>query len=496
MRLVEVDATLSLNDYASDARLALAVAELRAEAHTLVPKIAGCPVWMINSTAQGGGVAEMLPRIISMLRELGVDARWAVLESEEPAFFDLTKRLHNLIHGSGDPVLSSADREVYDRVSRQNADALKPQMGQRDLIVVHDPQPLGTGAILQNELGNRVLFRSHIGLDENLPATQAAWAFLEPYARCVSHAIFSAPEYIPEYLHGRSSTLYPGIDPLSHKNRELTPHKLVGILTNAGLIDASDPVLTPPFDDPAMRLGRDGEFRSLDGAREIGLLFRPTVTQISRWDRLKGWLPLMRGFVELKARYATGGGQSNERHRRRIEIMRLVFAGPDPESVRDDPEGKAVLDEIAAEYRALPEQLQDDIAILSLPMASRKHNALMVNALQRCSTIVVQNSIREGFGLTVTEAMFKGVPVLGSSACGIRHQVRDGVDGMLVDSPSDTTELADKLDTMLSSVLDRSRWGRSGARRAHDEFLVFTQVARWLRVLANETRRSAPPPSR
>lgn len=135
-------------------------------------------------------------------------------------------------------------------------------------------------------------------------------------------------------------------------------------------------------------------------------------------------------------------------------------------------------------YRGLAPEVQRDVALLSLPMESRRQNALMVNALQRAASIVVQNSLEEGFGLTVTEAMWKSAAILGSSACGIRQQVRDGVDGRLVSDPSDVDEVCDTLDEMLASPGERATWGRNARRRVHDEFLVFNQVSHWLRLLA------------
>ncbi len=438
---------------------------------------------MVNSTARGGGVAEMLPKMISLLGELGLPARWAVIGSDEPRFFALTKRIHNLIHGEGDPELTADDRALLEEVNRRNAAELRHQIRPGDILVVHDPQPLALGAMLKGELGLPTVWRCHIGLDERLPQTRAAWRFLRPYAETYDHAVFSAPEYIPSFLGGRSTIIHPALDPCSHKNRELSPHKLVGILCNAGLKLAHHPVLTPPFWESAQRLDPGGRFVPATDLEEIGLLYRTIVTQISRWDRLKGWRPLMEGFVRLKQRLANDSGY-DPRHRHRLEIVRLVLAGPDPASIQDDPEGRGVLEELCSFYTGLPPERQNDVALLTLPMGSRKENALMVNALQRCSTVVVQNSLREGFGLTATEAMWKHVPVLGTHACGIRQQVRHGVDGLLVSDPHDADEIADKLDELLEDPARRELMGRSGQRRAHNHFLVFTQLCNWIRVLA------------
>ena len=161
-----------------------------------------------------------------------------------------------------------------------------------------------------------------------------------------------------------------------------------------------------------------------------------------------------------------------------------MLAGPDPDSVQDDPEAGEVLEDLRTAYRELEPELQRDVVILALPMVSRRQNALMVNALQRSSTIVVQNSLREGFGLTATEAMWKGTAVLGSRACGLRQQIRDGLDGRLVSNPEDPAELAEVLSEMLASPRDRDRWAQEAQLRVHDEFLIFVQLRRWLAVLA------------
>jgi trehalose synthase len=166
-----------------------------------------------------------------------------------------------------------------------------------------------------------------------------------------------------------------------------------------------------------------------------------------------------------------------------LELSRLVLAGPDPAAIQDDPEGQQVFEELCDIYRGLPAEVQADVVLLSLPMASRKNNALMVNALQRCSTIVVQNSLREGFGLTATEAMWKRTTVLASSACGLRQQIRHGMDGHLLPDPEDVSNIADVLEELLTQPHVRESYARTAQRRVHEDFLIFTQLRHWLRVL-------------
>ena len=170
---------------------------------------------------------------------------------------------------------------------------------------------------------------------------------------------------------------------------------------------------------------------------------------------------------------------------RRIDLARLVLAGPVPSAVDDDPEGKEVLAELIELYRSLPAAVQEDVALLSLPMENPEQNASMVNALQRASSVVVQNSIREGFGLTVTEAMWKHVPVLTNrQACGPRHQVRDSIDGCVIGDPENVEELAAGLDAMLASPGRREYRGRNAQRHVHERFLIFTPLREWLDLLS------------
>jgi len=472
----------SLATYANDPRFASLVTELRSEAEQALPRVRGT-VWMVNSTATGGGVAEMLPGLVTLLRELGFKVNWAVIGSERPEFFQLTKRIHNLLHGQVEAGinLTSDDARLLEQVGQANADELAPHLGPEDLLVVHDPQPLGLGKALARRPGLPTIWRCHVGLDERNAATRAVWRFLEPLLATYTTAAFSAPEYIPSFLAGRASVLHPGIDPFSHKNRHLTVSKLVGILVNAGVQAAHEPVVTPGFPVPVKRLMPDG---SLAAPGEMGLLFRPIVLQVSRWDRLKGWRPLLDGFLRLKAQARAGQqvAELSPRNRNRLDLARLVLAGPDPASVADDPEGMAVFRELREVFLALPPVDQADVALLVLPMDSRKRNALIVNALQRCASVVVQNSLREGFGLTVTEAMWKQHAVLGTQAVGIRTQLRDQIDGLLTQDPNDADEIAGHLRALLTSPKARYDMGSRAHRRVHERFLIFSQLSHYLEL--------------
>jgi trehalose synthase len=488
IKQIEINESLKLRDYSVLTHLAHMVHRLRAEAEIMAPQLAGRTVWMINTTARGGGVAEMLPKMIAMLRELGVNTEWVTIGSDRPEFFNLTKRMHNMIHGVSGHKLTPGDRELYDAVSQENANELAPMIGPNDLLIVHDPQPLGTGALLKRDTGVASIWRCHIGLAEHLPVTAEVWSFLEPYARVYDHAVFSAPEYIPDYLARHTEIIHPGIDPLSHKNRELYPHKMMGILCNASLAKAHQPVLTPAFEHPATRLSPGGEWVVAGDLEEIGLFYRPIIVQISRWDRLKGFAPLMDAFVRLKTDHR--GADVPERHRHRLDLIRLVLAGPDPSGVVDDPEALEVLNELSEKYLALPPELQRDVVILNLPMHSLKENALMVNALQCSATVMVQNSLQEGFGLTITEAMWKSLPVVTSNTSGARQQIVDRLEGRIIEDPEDPVEIAKVLDEVLADQ-SRERLANNAQRRVHAEFLIFTQLQAWLRTLFQSVKVSA-----
>ena len=244
---VDVAPEHTLDDYTAVAHLAAAAGELKTEAASIVPRLAGRTIWHVSSTATGGGVAELLPPVIRLLRDLGISTEWVVIGSSDPAFFALTKRLHNLIHGSGDPRLGPEDREVFQRAGRENADRLQPLLRPGDVLIVHDPQPLPLAGFLRPAVPLVTIWRCHIGLDESNAATRAAWDFLTPYLTHYDHAVFSAPEYIPRAMAGRARVIFPGIDPLASKNRELTLHETVGILCRGALIPCPGPTVGDPY---------------------------------------------------------------------------------------------------------------------------------------------------------------------------------------------------------------------------------------------------------
>jgi len=443
-------------------------------------------VWMLNSTASGGGVAEMMPTLVDLLREVGIDARWLVLECDEPEFFRTTKALHNMLHGAGGRLDAPAARAVYNHVSRDAAAELR-HVGHGDILIIHDPQPAGIAAHLRQEQRPHLIWRCHIGTHERTEATQAAWDFLAEYLAPYDRCIFSAEPYIPAQLAPRSGIIYPGIDPLSHKNRFLRPYKLAGILRAAALVEGPPIPDWARFPAPALRYLRGG----WEPSPVPGLFYAPMMLQVSRFDSLKGFQHLMPAFSRL-AEIATERALRHRGNPARatweLEHSQLVLAGPDPTGVADDPEANEMLGRLCAQHDALPPPIRDRVHLLRLPMVDAKSNALIVNALQRIASLVVQLSVKEGFGLTVTEAMWKRTPVVASNVGGLAIQIRHGVDGLLVDDPEDATAVAERMIEATCAAGESEVRARSAKTRVHDHFLILGQVERWL----NEIQRAFP----
>jgi len=485
--LVEIKEGNKLEDYEKYANLVMPVKELLQEAEILVPNIKKHKIWMINSTAQGGGVAEMLPRMLSIMRQLELNIEWAVIGTEEQPFFQFTKKMHNLIHGQGEPHISEEEKIVFEAVNKENADDFaKNHLGEDDIVIIHDPQPMAMIQYLKSKFPKvKFIWRCHIGLDSDTPETDAVWAFLKPYLLQYDHSIFTAPEYIPKYLSSSVSIIHPSLAPLSHKNRELRLNKFTGILYSADLLPQRHNVINPAFENTVKRVQADGGVDSPWKPNDFEFLYSPLILQVSRWDRLKGFIGLMKGFTHLKQNIDKY--QKSEQHKRTLSIARLALAGPDPAFIQDDPEGVEVIKELIEFYTNLSSEVQKDIAILQLPMQSAKENALIVNALQRCSTVVVQNSLQEGFGLTVTEAMWKNITVVAAAACGIRQQIRDGIDGRLIQDANDAEEIAQVLADVFESDKQAEVYAQNAQKRVYNEFLVFTQIRKYMNLI-NQVR--------
>lgn len=361
----------------------------------------------INSTPVGGGVAEILTRMIPLLRELGVNACWDVIKGNE-AFFNVTKSFHNALHGNKEKITD----KMMDVFRENTAMNLCDMSFTGDVIMIHDPQPAGL-ILRKPELGRQWIWRCHIDVSNPDPSV---WDFLEPYVGKYDAAVFSMPDFaqklpVPQYM------IAPSIDPLSDKNKDLEPAYVQKVLEGFGL-------------NPE----------------------RPILTQISRFDRLKDPLGVIKAYRLV----------------RRHCDCQLVLAGGGAD---DDPEGKEVLREV--EEAAADDA---DIHVLLLPPFSD----LEINALVRGSTIVFQKSIKEGFGLTVSEALWKGKPVIGGAVGGIKLQIINGVTGFLVHSPEGAANRA--VELLLNPDM-RRKLGENGRRHVKENFLITRHVKDYLLLM-------------
>lgn len=424
-------------------------------------------IWNVNSTAQGGGVAEMLQPILAYVRSMDVDVRWVVIGGTSE-FFDITKRIHNNIHGhEGDGgSLGPQEQQTYQEVLARNAESFSRHIREGDIVICHDPQTAGLVSFLR-ERGCYVIWRCHIGHDRPNELTGRAWAFLTPHLQDVHRYIFTRRSYAPPQLDPqRVEVIPPSIDPLSAKNQALPPDVVRSTLIAAGIFAGPPSSTLPIYHRQSSTMGVVR--RTAEVIRTAPL--RPNqrlILQVSRWDHLKDPIGVMQGFVRnLQDPSAV-----------------LMLAGPSVAAVADDPEGGQVLAQVIAAWKALPDFLRRRVHIACLPMADREENAAIVNALQRHATIVVQKSLHEGFGLTVTEAMWKARPVVASAVGGIQDQITDGVHGLLVRDPTDLAEFASALDRILADRNLARRLMRNARQRVRTQFLVPRHLCQYYRML-------------
>jgi trehalose synthase len=456
VREVQIDATPL-------ERLAPLLGEARAEqlrAYVVLARtlLADRVVWNVNATASGGGVAEMLTTLLAYGRGAGVDTRWLVLEGN-PRFFRITKRLHNHLHGSpgdGGP-LGDAERAEYEGVLAGNLEVLRARVRPGDIVLLHDPQTAGMAAPLR-QAGAHVVWRCHIGSDTHTDLTDRAWEFLRPYLNEVDATIFSREAFGPRWLdRSRSQVVPPSLDPFSTKNADLTPGDVNTALTSAGLLAKDGGRGSSTFTRRDGTLGRLREHHTLVVAGDVVPRDTRLMIQVSRWDRLKDMAGVLTAFVDHLPRLP--------------QDVHLALVGPDVLGVSDDPEGAEVLFECVDLWKALPPAAAKRVHLMSLPMDDVDENAHLVNALQRHACLVVQKSLVEGFGLTVTEPMWKARPVIASAVGGIRDQILHGESGLLLDDPTDLDAFADLLVTVLTDDALAARLGASARERIRERFL-------------------------
>jgi trehalose synthase len=377
-------------------------------------RVEGTRMLHVNSTRFGGGVAEILHRLIPLLEELGVRARWEVMTGSEP-FYRTTKSIHNALQGMTQR-LTADMYDAYVQCNRENAGQINLDA---DVVMIHDPQP--AALIDARPPGGKWIWRCHI--DISTPQ-RSVWQFLRPYVVRYDAAVVSLPKFsqrlpIPQFL------IYPSIDPLSDKNRELTSVEIHQVLDRLGV----------PQD-------------------------KPILLQVSRFDRFKDPVGVVQAYRLVK--------HSHE--------CRLVLAGG---TAADDPEGAAVLAEVQEAAGTDP-----DVHILPLPPTAH----VEINALQQAATIVLQKSTREGFGLTVAEALWKGKPVIGGATGGIMVQVIPGQTGYTVHSPEGTAFYVRRL---LNEPDRLAVMGRQAKEYARHRFLITRHLQEYLGLIIHLSRATA-----
>ena len=334
------------------------VERLERTAGALRARLEGRRIVNVNSTATGGGVAEMLQTLLGYVRGAGLATEWLVIEGD-PAFFAITKRVHNGLYGGpGDGgALGDVERSEYERTAEANLPGVRDALRPGDVVLVHDPQPAGLVPTLLAD-GHAVVWRCHVGLDTANEWSERAWEFVRPYVRDARAFVFSRRAFAPRWVDERRlAVIPPAIDPLAPKNESLDHETVLGVLATAGLI-ASDGIAAHPRVEHPARIVREGTAPAPE---------TPLVVQVSRWDRMKDMAGVMRAF-------ASGVDAASGAH--------LVLAGPAVEGVDDDPEGLEVWNETVELWRTLAPSERECVHLVAIPMDNPLENALVVNALQ------------------------------------------------------------------------------------------------------------------
>jgi len=422
-------------------------------------------IWNVNSTARGGGVAEMLASLLAYTRGAGLDARWVVIGGD-PAFFRVTKRVHNMLHGApGDGAgLGPDDEAVYRRAAERNVRELARIVQSGDVVLLHDPQTAGLAEPLR-ALGAHVVWRCHIGVDRPDELAREAWSFLLPHVRSADAVVFSRRAYVWEGLdEARVSVIPPSIDAFSEKNQNMAPETMSAVLRTAGL-EPGHPEAPPVFERRDGSPGRVDRAAELSGSEPLPADV-PAIVQVSRWDRLKDPIGVLEAFC-------AGIGPTTNAH--------LVIAGPSTAAVADDPEGAEVLSEVGRRRARTPPELRRRIHLFSLPMDDIGENAAIVNALQRRADVIAQKSLAEGFGLTVAEGMWKARPVVGTRVGGIREQIVEDETGLLVD-PLDLDSFASAVTGLLTNDERARTMGERAREAVRDLFLGARHLGQYVEL--------------
>jgi trehalose synthase len=417
-------------------------------------------IWHVNSTPTGGGVAELLWSSIAHEKTLGLPVSWLTADAE-PEFFLLTKRIHHGLHGRAITPFDRSDEQLYRAATAKSARQLTEHIRAGDVVLLHDPQTVGIALPLL-EAGVRVGWRCHIGTRANSAHADATWEFLRPYLQPVPRFVFTLRDYAPHYLQpDRISIIMPSINPTTAKNRELLPQQRDELLTGIGLFGSrtSSGVGATIQDQP---LPTDV----------------PLITQVSRWDPLKDMTGVLRAFTEWVPPPA-----------------HLLLVGPDPADIPDDPEGAAVFTEVCHMREQLDAPLRNRIHLAVLSLKDMTANSLVVNAIQRRSTVVVQKSLQEGFGLTVTEAMWKARPIVAAAVGGLLTQLTDRRNGLLI-NPLDLQGFGAAVNELLAKPYYADALGAAARRTCEERFLTTRELCDYLdlysSLLDTENASAAP----
>jgi trehalose synthase len=392
--------------------LALLGSEVINQLQQTVTPLKGIKVVHVNSTQEGGGVAEILVKMVPFTQALGLDVAWEVINGDSN-FFQCTKLLHNLLQGMRHSFPSQTALEHYEKINADNAERLKTQLNDANIVIIHDPQPLPLIAHFPNRKG-KWIWRCHIDVAFS---PRALWKYLKTFIDKYDASIFSLEDFVrplphPIYL------IPPSIDPLSDKNISLDMSEVTTV------------------------------YESFKIDRE-----RPVIIQISRFDRFKDPLGVIEAYRLAKKHFPS---------------LQLVLAGG---GAADDPDSNDVLEEINNVVQEDP-----DIYVLNLPPAPR-----IINCLQQGADIVLQKSVREGFGLTVTEALWKKKAVIGGNTGGIRLQVFDHYTGFLVNTPEGA---ASRIRQLLQYPQLRDELGIQGKKLVKENFLITRHLREYLIVMA------------
>lgn len=366
----------------------------------------------INSTKMGGGVAEILTKMVPLIKNLGIEnCHWEVIEGSAD-FFQCTKNFHNALQGNR-ILPSPSELKVFESVNAQNAERLRPLLEDADVVFIHDPQPVALIESFPNRKG-KWIWRCHI--DASQPC-RPVWSYLKKYIEKYDAAIFS----LAEFAHPLSVPMFiilPSIDPLSEKNIELSEEEIKKTVESFGI--------------------RKGD---------------PILLQVSRFDRFKDPVGVIQAYRLIKKFNPS---------------VQLVLVGSE---ATDDPEGAIVLSEVKRASEEDP-----DIHILLLPADAHR----TINALQRAADIIIQKSTKEGFGLTVTEGLWKGKPVIGGNVGGIRKQVINWQTGFLVNTPEGA---AYRIRYLLQNRDIIQEMGRIGKEYTREKFLITRHLREYLTLI-------------